>query len=197
MTAALILVLVLGTGGFLLERNGSLPWQVARYQTGVGERWLAKLSDGTTMTLDGSGELEVRMLRSERRLRLLKGRAFFEVAKDPTRPFVVLAGDRRITSVGTVFEASLAPDTVRVLTVEGQVAVARVAPESDKSESSEPPLQVLGGEQLLAPRSGTASVSRVDVQRLTEWQSGRRPDSATSPSHPDAGAPREHTQTRT
>ncbi|MEJ1964465.1 MAG: FecR domain-containing protein [Gammaproteobacteria bacterium] len=177
---AIVSFLALGAGAWLLQLNGRLPWQTARYQTERGERWIAKLPDGSTFTLDAESTLEVRMLRTERLVHLLRGRAFFEVAKDPQRPFIVLAGDRRITSVGTIFEARLQPDSVRVLTVEGQVVVAPADSRGEKGDSPQEHLKVNAGEQFLAQSGLPASVSRTDVAKLTDWQTGRSPFSSNT-----------------
>ncbi len=45
---------------------------------------------------------------TRRTVRLLRGRAFFDVARDPDRPFTVEAGDARVTALGTAFAVSLA-----------------------------------------------------------------------------------------
>jgi transmembrane sensor len=51
--------------------------------------------------------LEVRLCAQPREVRLLKGQALFKVAKDPGRPFDVLAADERITALGTMFDVRL------------------------------------------------------------------------------------------
>ena len=54
---------------------------------------------------------------------LVSGEAWFDVAKDRTRPFVVAAGDHTVTAVGTSFDVRLEPAGLRVAVVEGRVAV--------------------------------------------------------------------------
>jgi transmembrane sensor len=57
-------------------------------------------------------------------LALLKqGEAFFEVAKDPNRPFVVSAGSKRVVAVGTKFSVRRDADSVGVVVTEGKVRV--------------------------------------------------------------------------
>src|SRR3546814_18572093 len=63
----------------------------------------------------------------ERRdITLLAGRALFDVAKDPQRPFVVKAGDRTITALGTLFDVDVSPTELRVTLADGVVAVRPV-----------------------------------------------------------------------
>jgi transmembrane sensor len=58
---------------------------------------------------------------NERRVNLEQGEAYFEVAKDPTRPFVVRAGDKRIIAVGTQFSVRRDKNQVRIFVTEGTV----------------------------------------------------------------------------
>ncbi|MDI1364487.1 MAG: FecR domain-containing protein, partial [bacterium] len=66
--------------------------QAKTYQTDIGERVTAHLDDGSTVQLNTDTRLRVRFRLGERRLELVKGQAFFDVAHDPRRPFLVTAG---------------------------------------------------------------------------------------------------------
>ena len=59
------------------------------------------LDDGTVVELNGGAEIEVQFTAAERRLRLVRGEAHFQVAKNPLRPFVVEAGGVAVRAVGT------------------------------------------------------------------------------------------------
>ncbi|WP_163071616.1 FecR domain-containing protein, partial [Acinetobacter baumannii] len=66
---------------------------------------------------------------AERRaLRLLAGRARFEVAKDPRRPFAVTAGDRMVVATGTAFSIELFRAEMRVVLYQGSVSVLEDGP---------------------------------------------------------------------
>jgi transmembrane sensor len=54
---------------------------------------------------------------------LERGEAHFQVAKNPARPFVVVARGVEIRAVGTAFSVGLESTRVEVLVTEGQVAV--------------------------------------------------------------------------
>ena len=61
------------------------------------------LPDGSTVLLDRNSEIRVAMRGSLRRIELTHGHAFFQVAHDKSRAFVVQAGDMTVTALGTRF----------------------------------------------------------------------------------------------
>lgn len=92
--------------------------------TRPSETRTVRLVDGSTLTLGGASSVALRFDPAGRRLRLLQGRAQFDVAHEP-RSFTVLAGRGSITARGTVFEVVLTPEhRVEVHLVEGAVDVA-------------------------------------------------------------------------
>jgi transmembrane sensor len=96
------------------------------------------------------------------------------VAKNPRRPFVVFAGDRRIVALGTAFDVRLEQGRVEVTLVEGRVAVdvatgaapAGLAPAATRTEL-EP------GERLVAERGRPVSVKAANTERITAWRGGK------------------------
>src|SRR5690606_3963976 len=64
------------------------------YRTGIGERRVVTLADGSKVQLDSSTELRVDYTKQARDLQLIKGQARFDVAHEPERPFYVIAGGR-------------------------------------------------------------------------------------------------------
>ncbi len=102
---------------------------------------------------------------NRRDLRLLKGRAFFDVAHNARRPFVVEAAGRQVVAIGTRFDVRLDPGRVRVVLVEGRVAVR-------SSGSAASPTLLSAGEQLDARAGMVPVVSAADVQEVLNWQRG-------------------------
>jgi transmembrane sensor len=92
-----------------------------RYMTPIGGVASVPLQDGSTITLNTRTQVRVELGPRERRIELDQGEAFFQVAKDPRRPFVVRAGDKRIVAVGTQFSVRRNGDDVRVVVTEGTV----------------------------------------------------------------------------
>jgi len=64
---------------------------------------------------------------TERGVHLERGEAFFEVAKDPHRPFVVHAGPVSVTAVGTQFSVRRRGTDTLVVVTEGVVRVGNSA----------------------------------------------------------------------
>lgn len=96
------------------------------YATGIAQVRDIHLSDGTEITLGANSSLAVAFRRHERRVTLTSGVAFFSVVKNPSRPFIVLAGDEEVRDVGTQFEVRREPTGMRVAVLEGTVEVMPV-----------------------------------------------------------------------
>jgi transmembrane sensor len=114
--AALALLLAAGTGAFFFA---SAPRETA-YATGVGGREVVALSDGSKIELNTNTSLRVRLSKRERSIILERGEAFFQVKHDASRPFTVLAGNRRITDIGTKFLVRSDERHFEVALVEGR-----------------------------------------------------------------------------
>lgn len=108
------------------------------YATGVAEVREIHLTDGSEVTLGARSSLEVAFGLHERRVTLTSGLAFFSVSKNPSRPFIVLVGDKEVRVVGTKFEVRRDPEGMRVSVVEGTVEVMQV-PEPASETSREAP----------------------------------------------------------
>ncbi|MBL8270273.1 FecR family protein [Steroidobacter sp.] len=94
------------------------------YRTPVGGLAAVPLADGSTVTLNTDSRMSVAIGAEERRIDLRQGEAFFEVAKDANRPFVVVAGARKVVAVGTKFSVMrVAGDQLRVVVLEGIVRI--------------------------------------------------------------------------
>jgi transmembrane sensor len=93
------------------------------FRTGVGQRTTMTLSDGSVVTLDTDSVLRTNDAGRERRMYLDRGRAFFKVAHDPSRPFIVTAAGRTVTALGTEFDVSVDNGRFEVTLVQGKVRV--------------------------------------------------------------------------
>ena len=70
------------------------------------------LSDGSNVVLNSGAEVKYpEKFGSHNREVYFWGEAFFEIASDPTRPFVIEAGDARIKVLGTSFNVNANPGT--------------------------------------------------------------------------------------
>lgn len=93
------------------------------YSTGVGGFQRLPLADGSHVDLNTNSRLAVAFSAAERQLDLERGEAFFKVAKNPQRPFIVQAGAYRITAVGTAFAVRRNGNGVDVVVTEGRVRI--------------------------------------------------------------------------
>ena len=140
-----------------------------RYATATGERLAATLSDGSQLTLDTQSEVEVAFTPAERIVRLLKGQAYVEVAKNRQRPFVVEVHQHRFVAVGTAFDVRVDGERVRLTMVEGTVRVEPLG----KAASPASAFTVTAGQQLIADAALPERISVTDPERSTSWRRGQ------------------------
>ena len=96
------------------------------YETQPGQRATIELLDGTDVHLNAASRLTVAADFGEgQRAVALEGQAFFEVADDPGRPFLVETAAGLARVVGTAFDVRAYPEepATRVVVAEGRVAV--------------------------------------------------------------------------
>ena len=125
LKAAGIAALSACLGALWLIRFGS-PMQTARVSnlsTTLTERRNVRLEDGSLVEIAGDSLLEVRMYPQKRDIVLLRGEAYFNVAHDPLRPFVVRTGSLNVRAVGTRFDVRTSDTRVVVAVEEGVVEV--------------------------------------------------------------------------
>lgn len=106
------------------------------YRTAVGERLVVTLDDGTRLTLNTDSRLVVGFQPDRRDIRMQHGQALFEVAKDASRPFVVTAGNRQVTALGTAFDVRYNQQRFEVTLIEGKVEVAESVPDAPRATSN-------------------------------------------------------------
>ncbi len=129
-----VVVAVFGLGGSAERASlGLLPAEV-KTKPGEGGHTL-RLADGSHADLVGAhSELELVHNTKERvALRLVAGRAHFEVRHDPARSFVVEAGAQRVEVIGTSFDVELDAQSVAVSVTRGKVRVYGPAGATDVS----------------------------------------------------------------
>jgi transmembrane sensor len=139
LAASVILVLGLGLVAAASYFRGD------RYSTPVGGIASLSIADGSKITLNTDSRIRVSLDSDERRVWLSEGEAFFEIAKDPNRPFIVSAGSRQVRVIGTAFAVRKEGEDLRILVTQGMVqvagtplpagSVARVSPEKIRVEN--------------------------------------------------------------
>jgi transmembrane sensor len=151
-------------------------WPARRFDriaTPVGQRQSITLGDGTRVELNAHTNLLIGKVRgTERRVRLVDGEAFFSVAKDKTRPFIVEtpAGSVRVT--GTVFDVrSETASQLEVTVVEGSV---QVRPGDRFGASANSPVVLGAGDHLMADDNGVEqqALPASDLSDALAWREG-------------------------
>ena len=99
-------------------------WLSADYITGTAEVRQIRLEDGSNVYLGAGSALKLAFAPGSRRVSLLAGQAYFEVAPDRARPFTVESGDVETTVLGTAFDVRVLNSGVTVAVEQGRVAVA-------------------------------------------------------------------------
>lgn len=156
----------LGWGGW--QASGR---HAASYASSMGEVADVVLDDGSTVTLSSDSRVDVLMTRGQRHVALARGEAFFDVAHDTGRPFVVEAEGRNVRAVGTRFSVRRDADALRVVVTEGRVRLDG-APAAD---GRLPPAALLpAGSVATAGRNGVLvrSLPLAEAERLLEWRDG-------------------------
>ena len=97
--AALTLTVAVVTGLLLINPDDVSGNGI--YETRIGEQNSITLVDGSVIQLNTDSHIQVNYEKNQRSIVLMAGEAHFEVAKDPSRPFVVKAGDGMVRAVGT------------------------------------------------------------------------------------------------
>lgn len=140
------------------------------YRSALGDLNSIALADGSRATLSSDSRIEVALSRAQRHVELQQGEAFFEVAKDPGRPFAVEVGGRRVVAVGTRFSVRRDGGELRVVVTEGTVRL-----ESEPVDGHSQPTTLLpAGSIALAGPNGVLVRSGAveDAERLVDWRNG-------------------------
>jgi transmembrane sensor len=100
------------------------------YVSELGEIRQIPLEDGSRITLNTNSAVQVEYRKDSRVVALQRGEAYFEVAKDPERPFVVVGSSVQARAVGTSYSVRLGDETgqMQIRVASGRVAVEAPLP---------------------------------------------------------------------
>lgn len=169
--------------GFWVGSTTDRGTPVAAHQAPSAEPRRLDLPDGSVVELNDRSRVDVQFSAGERRVRLVQGEAYFTVAKDAGRPFVVEARGVAVRAIGTAFCVHLQAGAVAVLVAEGTVAVNAPRLELTTNPASAPveePLLLEGGhrvaialppERAVASRPNVESVSATGLAQALAWRS--------------------------
>jgi len=129
-------------------------------RTAVGEQRMLTLKDGTRVYLNTATHIVIHYDRHSRRVELEAGEAWFDVAKVTERPFIVTAGDREVTALGTSFVVRRDDRRLAVTLVEGRIRVNQT-------------FTLTPGERLTLTPEGAARVDKPSLDKATAWRRGQ------------------------
>lgn len=160
---ALAACLVVGVALGALWQRGELDGLGSDYHTRVGERRSIELADGSRVELNTRSAIDVDFADGRRSVRLLRGEAWFDVRKDPERPFIVSLPMGQVKVTGTRFNVRLDDRQAVVSLVEGRVELS----DAGQFAVLEP------GQQSRLQRDGLLAPVPFDAQSIDAWRQGQ------------------------
>jgi transmembrane sensor len=135
------------------------------YTTEIGGHEAVPLVDGTRIELNTATQLRAAVSSKTRDVWLDRGEAYFEVAHDAGRPFVVHVGQRQVTVLGTKFSVRREGDRIEVDVVDGRVRV-------NTGDSAAPPVLTRGDRLIAEGRSTLVTKDEGRVAGALVWRQG-------------------------
>jgi transmembrane sensor len=130
--------------------------------TALGQREIVALADGSRVQLSSDSAIDIRYGADQRRVRLVRGEAYFDVVHDAQRPFVVDAGDDAVNDIGTAFSVRLEGDGVAVVVERGAVEVTGGAA----------PVMLAPNQRVHYGKGRNARVEPANIAEDLAWTSG-------------------------
>ncbi len=159
--AAAAVILIVALAGWRLMPPGLM----ADHRTGVAERRMVALADGSLVELGPQSALDVAFEAGRRRVRLVAGNAYFDIAPDARRPFTVEAGPGRIAVLGTAFDVRIGDgEAVSVAVTHNAVSV---------SAATGAAVQLGEGQAVSYGRDGVSAIRPADLDAVLGWRHGQ------------------------
>lgn len=139
-----------------------------RYHTDLGEVRRVPLSDGSVVAINTQSAVEVAMHANVREVTLTRGEAWFRVAHDRKRPFIVSAGRIRVRAVGTAFSVRRHDDGADVQVTEGVVETWTIGEEDRRVQVT------AGSKAYVAEYEPPKPIpDSADIERSLAWRDGQ------------------------
>jgi transmembrane sensor len=148
----------------------SAMWWLSRpgeetYSTALGARKTIVLADGSSIELNTDTVLRMTIGAAGRTASLDKGEAYFQIKHNVVHPFVVMAGNHRVTDLGTKFVIRNDADELKVTLLEGRVRF---------DAHARPPILLTPGDELVATATSVSTMRKSAEQLSNElgWKRG-------------------------
>lgn len=153
--------LLLVSGGLLWRYTPSGPRP--DFETATGQRKSLTLADGSAVELAAQTQIALAFTPAERRVILLAGEAYFNVAADARRPFIVDAGRANARALGTAYAVSRAGNDVRVIVTEHTVQLS----------SGARSVEISAGHRASFDGARLSTPEAADTRSDLAWREGR------------------------
>lgn len=152
-----------GVVGLLVTRSPLLE-----LETAIGEIRRVPLADGSVASINTNSRIAVALLPTKREVKLADGEAWFQVAHDEARPFVVEAGQVRVRAIGTAFSVRRREGGADVLVTEGAVEAWLAGSEDRRTRIT------AGSKSFIASEVPEIAVTSApaDINRQLAWRTG-------------------------
>lgn len=168
MAASIVLLVGLGyvASTFIYQKEVKNPVVTFTKTTKWGQKLNLVLADGTEVYLNAGSSIKYpQRFEGDTREVELVGEAFFDVAKNPDKPFIIKSGEVKTTVLGTSFNVNTYPDShqIAVTVASGKVKVA----------SQEHEVLLMPNEQGVFDRkSKSISKEKIDIATSLHWKEG-------------------------
>ena len=169
--AALAAVGVLALVAVAVSQTSQPPFEV--FSTGIGQTATIGLIDGSKLTLDTDTTVRTRMTGRKRLVYLDRGRAFFKVAHDKSRPFIVQIADKSVTATGTAFEVTADAKRFEVLLVEGSLRVSLPTRKAGEAGAHVVSTDLTAGTRLTGGGPGGWTLTKISDRDELGWMEGQ------------------------
>jgi transmembrane sensor len=191
--AAAAMIACAAVGALLAFRyipGGAPSATTSTFTTAARERRGFDLPDGSSVELAADSVLRATFHEHRRDIELERGEAYFRVAHDKTRPFIVRAGAYHVRAVGTSFDVRTSDDRVVVAVEEGTVLVEqqtrqrnaittmldkwRPASGNTSPDKLPEPVKVTGGQEIAVGAPGReVQLLPIEPRAVASWREGR------------------------
>lgn len=174
VAAVVLLVLTTSIAAFYIYRDvaeGPRTGALCQMEVPLGSQTKLILPDGTTVYLNSGSVLKYdpAFIQEKNREVYLVGEGYFEVKKNPDKPFIVHTNELKVKVLGTVFNVRSYPEdsSIEVSLLEGKVNVF------SKSETQGNVILTPDEQLTYDKKSGKMYHCHADVQQASQWTTGR------------------------
>ncbi|WP_422368086.1 FecR family protein [Pelagibius sp.] len=136
----------------------------AEHRTQAGEQSEITLEDGSVLHLNTATAISTEFTADKRQITLHSGEAYFEVAKDISRPFVVDAEIGQVEVLGTAFSVKRRDNRLEVIVTENRVTV---------SGQEHRPAVAAAGQGVRITEAGLTFLAHTNTETSLAWRRGR------------------------